>query len=308
MTKFLIPIFLFFLVSSCLKPNGDTNNTMKPTRDSLHVEKSQIKHAITERINDTILLATYTELDPVFDSLNFHLEEVRKTDTVPRIFLLDIRKSLGQENSNVRKYDFLRVILSNSLLVNEQILKDRHFVISVQNQENLSREDSLQLSKLKSHYRSKTKAELIEKVDIVPPSLILCQSIIESGWGQSHFAYEGNSLFGEHAPADSKNAMKAKGANIGLRAFPTIADAIAGYAANLNRHSAYASLRKERRKLREENQEIDGLTLANTEEHYSELGHEYVEYLRKIISIYHLTDFDNCILEHGNNLFIEIEH
>jgi len=187
--------------------------------------------------------------------------------------------------------------LSNSLLVNEQILKDRHFVFKVQNQENLSREDSLQLTMLKAHYRSETNEELIEKVDIVPPSLILCQSIIESGWGQSHFAYEGNSLFSEHAPANSKNSMKAKGANIGLRAFPTVADAIAGYTANLNRHNAYASLRRER------NQEIDGLTLTNTEEHYSELGHEYVDYLRKIISIYHLTDFDNCKLEHGNNLY-----
>jgi len=59
---------------------------MQPIHDALHVEKSQIKHSITERINDTILLSTYTEIDPVFDSLNFHLEEIRKTDTVPRYF------------------------------------------------------------------------------------------------------------------------------------------------------------------------------------------------------------------------------
>jgi len=149
MSKILVISIFSFLVSSCVIPNGDTKNTMKPIHDSLHVEKSQIEHAITERLNDTILLSTYTELDPVFDSLNYHLEEVRETDTVPRIFLKDIKKSLGQENSNVRKYDFLRVILSNSLLVNEQILKDRHFVFKVQNQENLSREDSLQLSMLK---------------------------------------------------------------------------------------------------------------------------------------------------------------
>ena len=33
--------------------------------------------------------------------------------------------------------------------------------------------------------------------DKIPISLILAQSIIESGWGSSRFAQEGNALFGE---------------------------------------------------------------------------------------------------------------
>ncbi len=304
-----IKLTIFFaavLLVSCSGPAGKTTGNEHAAGDSLHIETEQLKKARMARATDTVELLSYFDLDSLFDMKNYHLEEVRRTNEVERVFVHDIRESLGEETTSIRKYDFIRIILSNSLRVNEDLLRTRHFVLDVQGRENLDEAERQHLDSLMLHYRAETKAELIDKVDIIPPSLIVCQAILESGWGRSHFAYEGNSLFGEHAPAGSPDAMKAKGANVGLRAFPSIYDAIHGYATNLNRHNAYASLREARKEMRQNNARIEGLALVNTEEHYSELGHEYVDRLREVISIYNLTDFDDCRLKDEDNLLVFI--
>ena len=46
-------------------------------------------------------------------------------------------------------------------------------------------------------YKANTLDELLIKVDKVPVSLALAQAAIESGWGTSRFAQEGNALFGQ---------------------------------------------------------------------------------------------------------------
>ena len=38
---------------------------------------------------------------------------------------------------------------------------------------------------------------MLNKINSIPISLILAQAIIESGWGASRFAQEGNALFGQ---------------------------------------------------------------------------------------------------------------
>jgi Bax protein len=34
-------------------------------------------------------------------------------------------------------------------------------------------------------------------MDIIPPSIAIAQAAIESGWGTSRFALEGNAMFGQ---------------------------------------------------------------------------------------------------------------
>ena len=43
------------------------------------------------------------------------------------------------------------------------------------------------------------KAELRLRIAPIPPSLALAQAAVESGWGLSRFAKEGNALFGQWA-------------------------------------------------------------------------------------------------------------
>ena len=45
--------------------------------------------------------------------------------------------------------------------------------------------------------RADTLRELLRRVDVIPPSLVLAQGAIESGWGTSRFARQGNNLYGQ---------------------------------------------------------------------------------------------------------------
>ena len=61
----------------------------------------------------------------------------------------------------------------------------------------------------------------MSKINSIPISLILAQSIIESGWGVSRFAQEGNALFGQWT-WNNADGIKPKGnldANFSVKNF-----------------------------------------------------------------------------------------
>ncbi|MGI2103199.1 glucosaminidase domain-containing protein [Shewanella oncorhynchi] len=87
---------------------------------------------------------------------------------------------------------------------------------------------------------------LLERVDILPPSLVLAQAAKESGWGTSRFAREGNALFGQWdfkgngmEPRQKRQGL----GNYGLARFDTPFASVEGYLLNLNTHNAYQKMR-----------------------------------------------------------------
>jgi Bax protein len=68
----------------------------------------------------------------------------------------------------------------------------------------LSDTDKLFLDSLLLRYESDSYENLLERLKPNPTSLVLAQAAIESGWGQSRFALEGNNLFGIMATAYDK--------------------------------------------------------------------------------------------------------
>lgn len=305
MKKFYAVITLSAILFSCNSEAKKPIDSQKITATNAIIEKSVVPLNTSDTLD--VHIPEYFELDSVFMAYQYDLDTVRKTQTCPRIFIHDIRHSLGEENLKIRKHDFIEVILPNALAVNDAVLIERENFKDIESKTTLSAAEEEYLNNLLTKYRAKSVQELDEKINIIPPSLIICQAIIESGWGKSHFAYEGNSLFGEHAPADAKDAMKAAGANIGLRAFPSVYKAIESYVHNLNSHPAYKSLRDARSKIINSGQHIDGLSLAQTQDHYSEKGHEYAEFLMTIIKSNELQDFDACKLTPGQTIRIFIE-
>ena len=111
------------------------------------------------------------------------------------------------------------------------------------------------LKKLFNEYKVKNNdlAELKKRIDIVPISLAIAQAAIESGWGTSRFAKEGNAYFGQKIigikvngirPNDSENPL------IKVRIFENLNDSVKAYLNNLNTHFAYKNFRKSRNELR----------------------------------------------------------
>lgn len=91
-----------------------------------------------------------------------------------------------------------------------------------------------------------------DRLSRVPTSIIIAMAGVESAWGNSRFAKEGNALFGVRTwDLDNVPHMKAKGnpdASWGVKKYNTKCQSVADMIAILNRHPAYADFRIEREK------------------------------------------------------------
>jgi uncharacterized FlgJ-related protein len=239
---------------------------------------------------------------------------------VPRVYLADVpdtwRERSAKKLSNADKKSlFLRLIAPIVLRVNELILEDR--VRAKELTERLARgqsvtpDDQAWLTELAVKYKmleSKSErldndafAELLIRVDIVPPSLSLAQAATESGWGTSRFAAEGNSLFGQWTWGKGLKPAEQRTSELGdyrIAAFDSTGQAAYAYALNLNTEPAYRDLRLKRTDLRRQNLRISGTVLAETLLNYSERGQAYVDDLKALIRENRLDDADDAYLRH----------
>ncbi len=141
--------------------------------------------------------------------------------------------------------------------------------------------------------------QLLAKLDEIPLKLVLAQAAIESGWGTSRFALEGNSLFGQWTYA--KNAglvpdQRDEGATHSVAAFPSLQASVRSYLNNLNRNRAYRELRQIRARLRQQGRPLDAHALAAGLVRYSQRGDAYVKEVRRIIRSRSLASLDQVTL------------
>ena len=88
-----------------------------------------------------------------------------------------------------------------------------------------------------------------DRLSRVPTSIIIAMAGVESGWGTSRFAQEGNALFGVRTWDKNTPRMKAKGnpdAKWGVKKYKTKCQSVKDMIAILNRHPAYKEFRVER--------------------------------------------------------------
>ena len=153
-------------------------------------------------------------------------------------------------------------------------------------------------TELITKYRLKedaSKEDMLEAIDILPPSIILAQSANESDWGRSRFASKYNNYFGIWCfskgcglvPKDRK-----KGGRHEIAVFDSLRDSIAYYTLNLNRNQAYKELRAIRKKMRDSNSNVDALELTKGLINYSEKRDDYVKSINTIIKYNNLKRYD----------------
>ena len=90
-----------------------------------------------------------------------------------------------------------------------------------------------------------------DRLSRVPTSMIIAMAGVESGWGTSRFANEGNALFGVRTWDTTVPQMKAKenpNAKWGVKKYETKCDSVKDMIRILNNHPAYEDFRKEREK------------------------------------------------------------
>ena len=252
-------------------------------------------------------LKTVEALSETFQQLDYDLERVRTGESgVPRLFLASLPGDLKDiRESRVRKTLFFKTVLPLVLQVNEEILRDRrrlwklHFRLGLN--QKLKAADRLWLIMMAERYGVKRGdvASLLQRVDIIPPSLALAQAAEESGWGTSRFVREGNAVFGQWTFSKTRSLVPARRDEDKLhniKAFSSLLDSVRAYARNLNTHGAYRQLRRARSDLRLRGAPLDGLLLVGNLKNYSQRGQEYVGTIRGLIKSNNLRHLDDARL------------
>ena len=233
------------------------------------------------------------------DSLGYDLERVRKGDgRVPRFLVSNLPQDLRSTDSvDTRKAVFLATLLPAVLLVNEAVLGQRQLLegLRICKRQNipLSRDAEIWLGELAQLYDETPDVDrLMRKVDVVPPSLVLAQAAVESGWGTSRIAREGNALFGEYSYTGAERSRH----QYHLKAFDHVAESVLSYVRNLNTHPAYERFRTRRADLRTQGGHPDSHVLAGELGRYSTRGQAYVRDIRAMIRTNELGEFDTSRL------------
>ena len=108
------------------------------------------------------------------------------------------------------------------------------------------------------------------RMNRVPFEMIIGQAALETGWGTSRFAVEGNNLFG----------IK-KWPGWGVRIFATKCDSVKEYIRLLNEHPAYADFRELRETMLVNNRQLDPIALIKTLDKFSTTA----DYDKRVIRI-----------------------
>lgn len=189
---------------------------------------------------------------------------------------------------------------------NQHILNIRHAVLRLEETkaEDLTQEEIAWLVMTANHYGVKAEStdndffqKLLMKVDYIPPSLVLAQAAIESGWGSSRFSKKGNNLFGQWCFQRGCGMVpSARDSNKGheVATFNTVNQSVRAYLRNLNTNQAYKSLRQLRANIRAKNETIKGKALAVSLTQYSEEGSSYVKKLTRFIEQNELQRFSQA--------------
>lgn len=196
-------------------------------------------------------------------------------------------------NTAQKKAAFVNILLPKIESAQKSILSDRLFVqyffkSYLFADTPRSREEISRLIRIHKKYRIKqmyNEGEYLEKIDAIPVSLVLAQSAIESAWGESRFAREGNNIFGEWTWGNIGIIPDAReeDAQHKLRIFKSLDASIASYMLNLNRHYSYKEFRRLRSQHRAKGKPFTGLDAAPAMTKYSQMREVYSNLIVTVI-------------------------
>jgi len=250
--------------------------------------------------NHAVSLDTQITLN-LFENLKYDLKKIRQGQSVKPIYLSQLPKDLNRlKNAKKKKDTFIKIVMPLILDENNKILENRKKLFKILNKSTNSMGEKRWLKRRFKEYGIKKGdiTELKVRMDIIPPSIAIAQAAIESGWGTSRFALEGNAMFGQWTW--SKNGIepteKSKNQNHKILKFSMLRSSVKAYKNNLNTHNAYKEFREKRAELRKNNKKISGLKLVSYLYNYAANGKKYIKILKMAIDQNGLADFDDATL------------
>ncbi len=253
-----------------------------------------------EMESDSVTLSD--EMLGVFQRYNFSVESFINNSYENLVVFSSLPEDfLELEPVRLKKNLFIKTILPIIFLENERVLADRKKILewwTATDGEQIRKEfwpEWLKKISQKYSFDGENMGNLLMRIDIVPISLAISQAAIESGWGSSRYAREGNAIFGQYTydaklgliPKDRSDEKKFL-----IKKFLTLSDSVESYIRNLNTHDAYSNFRKLRKDLRMNGENITGDLLSEELLNYSERRELYIKDIKKVMEINNFFKFD----------------
>jgi Bax protein len=230
-----------------------------------------------------------------FSSRATTIEQSRSCSCVSPFFVQILPDDMAVMEAEAKKQLFLSIMLPVIVRENLRIELEREKIVALQKKsasyKRLFWREQAFLNRICAEYGVKTRnfEKLLKRVDVIPESLVLAQAIIESGWGTSRFALQGNALYGVHWPPKSKKKyMVSRVGRIRIAVYDSIGASTRYYMQLLNSGAVYDGLRTRRLRLRKNGRAVSGMKLTASLSNYSELGRNYGEVLDSVITTYRL--------------------
>ncbi len=209
----------------------------------------------------------------------------------------------GQKNdlSDIQG-DFVYEMLPVIRTVNAEITGQRNFATTIiqklQQQTSLSDQEKSSFISLLKYYRMDANIavdslicspecldELFLKIDIIPEKIALAQAAIESSWGRSRFAREGNSYFGIRCrrPGCGIEPEQAKNEGFYVKKYSSLEEGVRHYAKFLNAGRYYNDFRQRRKSSRLNGNTPDPLYIVEGLSMYSARREAYIKSLKTLI-------------------------
>jgi len=246
--------------------------------------------------------------------LNPNLIKLIKKEPNSKIANLNINE-INLDYLSQSKKNFVKTLLPLISYENQNILLERskleNLRVFLDKNNTLSKSDLKFLNNISKKYRIKTTDkhkydlinELLERVDIIPNSIVLAQAANESGWGTSRFAKEFNALFGEYTYNYSDGVvplLREEGKTHLVKAFDSVDKSVQSYFNNLNSHYAYSTFREVRKLMREKNNFSNIKLLIKELDSYA-ADINYIKTINLIIDANKLDQFDTFSYSNNNS-------
>ena len=208
---------------------------------------------------------------------------------VPSKFARHIPAKHFEMTGDAQKQSFINLVLPLILAANDELLQRREAVqAAVQAHDRDKLDQWAVLYRIEAEKLDDTglAERLLRRVDTIPVALALSQAAVESGWGTSRFARQGNALFGQWAWTESAGMRPLAASNdrAVVRSFGSLLESVRAYMHNLNTHQNYKRFRDARYRLKPQTEAVKARRLAAYLDSYAEIGQAYVEKLLVIIS------------------------
>lgn len=257
----------------------------KETKEQKIILSDKFEHPSQQLVNfniDVKTLTTTKKLADVFDRSSLN--------DIPQIYVERFPNDFVQEGNTEL---FVKVMMPLILHENNVIKKDRKFLETL-NQKYYSKtpwndEENIRFNTLKQTYGITEQkipetqlSELLKRVDIVPPSLVIAISGIQTNWGKQSLT----APFGQKEWIDGKYTEKQ---------FDKLEDAVHSFMMEMNSLPIYFSMWKHRQTYKNLRGSL-GEKLIGTVDNFMRDNPAYEQQIKSAFKKYNLTIFDGAVL------------